>query len=132
LPAEVRKRSQFIIEEHARVLEMAEALSYNQHNAILRITAASFTGARDLFEVSVPAMQAMFDAMNSAPGRIGCRQAGAGFGGCMVRSTTIGRFCHKRSRALPSSHRNHTRRVFRQDRGWRGTSKLILNPGSRP
>jgi galactokinase len=29
-------------------------------------------------------MQAMMDAMNTAPGCVGCRQAGAGFGGCMV------------------------------------------------
>ena len=46
--------------------------------------AASYAGARDLYEISAPAMEAMIDAMTSAPGVIGARQAGAGFGGCMV------------------------------------------------
>ena len=45
---------------------------------------SSFEGCRDLFEISVPAMESMFDAMHSAPGVVGCRQTGAGFGGCMV------------------------------------------------
>ena len=48
------------------------------------LCAESFAGARDLFEISVPAMQAMFNAMNSAPGFVAGRQAGAGFGGCLI------------------------------------------------
>jgi len=31
-----------------------------------------------------PEMQAMFDAIMSAPGALGARGAGAGFGGCLV------------------------------------------------
>ena len=41
-------------------------------------------GARDLYEIGAPAMDAMMDAMLQAPGVIGARQAGGGFGGCMV------------------------------------------------
>jgi galactokinase len=41
-------------------------------------------GARDLYEISSPEMKHMMDAMMSAPGVVGARQAGAGFGGCMV------------------------------------------------
>ena len=96
LPQDVRRRSHFIIEENARVFEMADALRANDRAAILRITADSFAGARDLFEISVPAMQAMFDAMDAAPGRVGCRQAGAGFGGCMialVEAEQVDAFC---------------------------------------
>jgi galactokinase len=37
-----------------------------------------------LFEISIPAMEAMYDSMTAAPGAVGARQAGAGFGGCMV------------------------------------------------
>ena len=84
LSDEVRKRAQFIIEENARVGQLAEALKSNDLPAIKELTAASFVGARDLFEISVPAMQQMFDTMISAPGCVGCRQAGAGFGGCMI------------------------------------------------
>lgn len=84
LPTEVAKRSRFVIEENARVAELANALDCDDHRAIGEIMEASYAGARDLFEISVPAMDAMMDAMRNAPGVVGCRQAGAGFGGCMV------------------------------------------------
>jgi galactokinase len=84
LPAKVARRSRFVIEENARVEALADALDHDKRQAIADIMAASFSGARDLFEISIPAMQAMMDAMNTAPGCVGCRQAGAGFGGCMV------------------------------------------------
>ena len=45
---------------------------------------ALFAGARDLYEITSPSMLAMNRAMQQAPGVIGSRQAGAGFGGCMV------------------------------------------------
>jgi galactokinase len=84
LPDVVARRTRFVIEENARVLAMAEALERNDREAIAKLCLASFEGARDLFEISVPAMQAMMNAMGTAPGVVGCRQAGAGFGGCMV------------------------------------------------
>ena len=84
LPEKVRMRCQFIIEENARVSELAKALNENDRPGIARLTSDSYFGARDLFEISVPAMQMMFDAMVNAPGCVGCRQAGAGFGGCMI------------------------------------------------
>ena len=37
-----------------------------------------------LYEIGVPEMELMMEAMLGAPGVIGARQAGAGFGGCMV------------------------------------------------
>jgi galactokinase len=84
LPELVARRSRFIIEENDRVKELASALESNDRNAIDATMAASFAGCRDLFEISRPAMEAMFEAMHSGPGVVGCRQAGAGFGGCMV------------------------------------------------
>jgi len=84
LPELVARRSRFIIEENARVLELAQALERNNRDAISETTAASFAGCRDLFEISVRPMEAMIDAMRSSPGVVGCRQTGAGFGGCMV------------------------------------------------
>ena len=84
LPDDVRFRSRFIIEENLRVFELRNALENDDRAAINRIMKASYIGARDLFEISVPAMQSMFNAMSTAPGSVGCRQAGAGFGGCMV------------------------------------------------
>ena len=84
LPEVVAKRCRFIIEENQRVLDLAEALTRGDEAQLQRLTAASYAGARDLYEIGAPAMAAMMQAMLSAPGVIGARQAGAGFGGCMV------------------------------------------------
>ena len=80
----VAKRCRFIIEENERVLALAAALPAGKRDSIRTLCAASFAGARDLYEIVVPEMEAMLDAMLSGPGVIGARQAGAGFGGCMV------------------------------------------------
>ena len=84
LPAEVAKRCRFIVEENARVLQLAGALAEGDRAAIRQLMADSFRGACELFEIGAPAMHAMLDAIRSAPGVIGARQAGAGFGGCLV------------------------------------------------
>jgi len=80
----VYRRCQFIIEENQRVLDVAEALSNGQHTAVGRLANASFQGALDLYEIVSHEMIAMQEAIMSAPGALGTRGAGAGFGGCMV------------------------------------------------
>jgi galactokinase len=80
----VAKRCRFIVEENARVLGLAEALTAGDRTRIRTLCAESFAGARDLYEIVIPEMELMMQAMLSAPGVIGARQAGAGFGGCMV------------------------------------------------
>jgi galactokinase len=80
----VRRRARFIVEENLRGLEMTLALVQDDRPAIRELTAASFAGMRDLYGKTVPEMEAMFDAMSSAPGVVGCRQSGGGFGGCLV------------------------------------------------
>ena len=84
LPGEVARRCRFIVEENDRVVKLADALAVNDREGVRQLTAESFRGACGLYEISVSAMQAMMDAMQAAPGVIGARQAGAGFGGCMV------------------------------------------------
>jgi galactokinase len=84
LPKQVARRARFIVEEDSRVLSLAEALERGDHAAIAAVTEASFKGARDLFEIVVPEMEAMMLAMRESTGCVGARQAGAGFGGCMV------------------------------------------------
>jgi galactokinase len=84
LPPVVARRCRFIIEENRRVLDLAAALPAEDRAQIAALAAASYAGAHDLFEIGAPAMTAMMDAMLAAPGVIGARQAGAGFGGCMV------------------------------------------------
>ena len=84
LSSEVARRCRFIIEENAWVLALADALAADDREAIRTLTAASFAGACDLYEIVVLEMQMMAAAMLAAPGCIGARQAGAGFGGCLV------------------------------------------------
>jgi galactokinase len=84
LPPVVARRCCFIIEENQRVADLAAALAVGDSVQIGQLAAASFAGARDLYEISCPEMNTMMAAMRSGPGVIGARQAGAGFGGCMV------------------------------------------------
>jgi galactokinase len=84
MPAEVFRRCRFILEEDGRVGRMAVALASGDETGIGNLCGESFRGARDLYEISAPSMNAMMDAMINAPGVVGARQAGAGFGGCMV------------------------------------------------
>ncbi len=84
LPGQVARRCRFIIEENERVLRLAEALAAGDRSSIASLCASSFVGASRLYEIGAPAMDAMMAAMRAAPGVIGARQAGAGFGGCMV------------------------------------------------
>ena len=84
MPAEVFRRCRFILEEDARVRPMAAALSSGDEGGIGNLCKESFRGACDLYEIGAPSMHAMMDAMIGAPGVVGARQAGAGFGGCMV------------------------------------------------
>jgi galactokinase len=124
LPPAVAKRARFVIEENARVTALAEALRRDDRAAVGALCAASYAGARDLFEIAVPAMEAMMDAMRAAPGCIGCRQAGAGFGGCMVacvRTDAVSAFCSAAAR------------VYRGRSGWDGEFyPIAIAPGAGP
>lgn len=84
LPAQVTKRCRFIIAESARAAELSQALETGDRASVARLCSDSFSGARDLYEICSDSMHAMMDAMLGAAGVIGARQAGAGFGGCMV------------------------------------------------
>jgi len=84
LPEVVYKRCRFIIEENQRVLDLAQALPAGDQQRLSELFRDSYQGARDLYQISASAMEAMLQAMLAAPGVIGARQTGAGFGGCMV------------------------------------------------
>ncbi len=72
------------MEENQRVLDLAPALTAGNHETLAELFTDSYAGARDLYEIGAPAMQAMIEAMRSGPGVVAARQTGAGFGGCMV------------------------------------------------
>lgn len=80
----VHKRCLFIIEENQRVLDLAEPLGMRDGAVLRELFTDSYIGARDLYEIGAPVMEDMYHSMMSAPGVVAARQAGAGFGGCMV------------------------------------------------
>ena len=65
-------------------MDIAAALALGDLVQIATMAAQSYAGARDLYEISCAEMEMMMAAMLGGPGVIGARQAGAGFGGCMV------------------------------------------------
>lgn len=107
LPPLVARRCRFVVEENARVSRMADAFERADRDAIGRLCRESFEGARDLFEVVVPAMQAMVDAAAEAPGLLGVRQAGAGFGGCLIAFVDAAR-AEAFARATEAAYRRAT------------------------
>ncbi len=84
LSARAARRCRFILEENERVLRLENALARGDREQIVALCAESFRGATELYEIVTFPMKMMVDAMLAAPGAIGARQAGAGFGGCMA------------------------------------------------
>ncbi len=84
LPTTVAARCRFIVEEERRVLDARRGLAGGDPSSLATILDASWDGATRLFGIGAPAMTAMHEAMSEAPGLIARRQAGAGFGGCLV------------------------------------------------
>lgn len=90
LPPTVYRRCRHIVRENERVLETVAALEQGDLPRVGVLMDASHASLRDDYEVSSPALDAMVDAMRSAPGCLGARLTGAGFGGCAVALVAAG------------------------------------------
>ncbi len=84
LPEDLAPRAWHVIGEQARVLAFAHALREDDRDQLGTLMRASHESLRDDFEVTGPALDAMVEAAWDAPGVIGARMTGAGFGGCTV------------------------------------------------
>jgi galactokinase len=80
----VHRRARHVIGENRRVLAAVAALEVDDAAAFGRLMDASHASLRDDFEVSSEALDVMVDAARTAPGCLGARMTGAGFGGCAV------------------------------------------------
>ncbi len=78
------RRARHVIGENERTLAAASAMRVGDAPALGSLMDASHVSLRDDFEVSSPALDAMVTAARSAPGCLGARMTGAGFGGCAV------------------------------------------------
>ena len=78
------RRARHVISENKRVLQAVEALRSDQLEEFGQILNASHASLRDDYEVSSPALNQIVESALQAPGCLGARMTGAGFGGCAV------------------------------------------------
>jgi len=81
LPGPLRRRARHVVLENARVLEAAQGVSSERFGELMN---ASHDSLRDDYEVSIPELDRLVDALRATPGVLGARLTGAGFGGATV------------------------------------------------
>jgi galactokinase len=94
----VHRRARHIVEENERVLAAEQALTSGDLDEVGRLFAASHASLRDLYEVSVPELDALVDLAVTTPGVVASRMTGAGFGGCtvsLVQADAVERLTHR-------------------------------------
>jgi len=79
-----RKRARHVLTENERVRQGVEALRSGDLAGFGRLISASHASSRDDFENSSPALDALVEAAESAPGFLGGKLSGAGWAGCTV------------------------------------------------
>ena len=84
MPEVVFRRAHHVITENARCIGFVDALDKNNRQKIHMLMRASHESLRDNYEVSSEALDVMAEAAWDAPGCIGARMTGAGFGGACV------------------------------------------------
>ncbi len=84
LPEEACKRAEHIVKEIARVHSAVTALRLGKIRQFGALMFAGHASLRDLYEVSIPELDALVEIAHDLPGCLGARLTGAGFGGCTV------------------------------------------------
>ncbi len=80
----LQRRLRHVISENHRTRLMVAALEMGDTTRVGSLLSESHASLRDDFEVSSRALNAIVEAAESAPGIIGARMTGAGFGGCAL------------------------------------------------
>lgn len=80
----LRRPARHVATEQHRVLAAVEALKAGDHMRMGELMRASHESLRDDYRVTGPELDALVEAAWAAPGCIGARMTGAGFGGCTV------------------------------------------------
>lgn len=84
LGPETARRAKHVTGENLRCLAFRDALAAGDHGLVGTLMRASHESLRDDYEVSCPELDAMAEAAWLAPGCLGARMTGAGFGGACV------------------------------------------------
>ena len=84
LPARLFRRVRHVVEECSRVQHGAQVLADGNLTELGDLMRASHESSRDLYEVSIPELDALASTAWSAEGCYGARLSGGGFGGCVT------------------------------------------------
>ncbi|MBN2148975.1 MAG: galactokinase [Anaerolineales bacterium] len=84
LPEEVSQRAEHVVKEIHRVGQAVNALKAEDAQLFGGLMFAGHKSLRDLYEVSIPELDALVEIARGLPGIYGARLSGAGFGGCTV------------------------------------------------
>jgi galactokinase len=90
LPEPFSRRARHVVTEDARVLGAIEALRVRDLRSIGRLFTESHASMRDDFQISLPEIDRLVRIALAAPGVLGARLTGGGFGGSIVAITKIG------------------------------------------
>jgi galactokinase len=81
LPEPMRRRARHVVSENLRVLEAIEGIDGVRFGELMNLCHFSL---RDDYEVSIPELDALAQALRDQEGVLGARMTGAGFGGACV------------------------------------------------
>jgi galactokinase len=84
LPPPLDRRARHVVGEIERVRLAAQALDQGEVERFGELMFASHRSSRDDFQVSIQELDSLVELARQAPGIIGARLTGAGFGGCTV------------------------------------------------
>ncbi len=84
LSEQVQRHARHVIEEIARVQKAVHWLKQGDGAAFGQLMYEGHASLRDLYEVSIPELDALVEIASHLPGCLGARLTGAGFGGCTV------------------------------------------------
>jgi len=84
LPPPLDRRAEHVVYEDRRVEDSVAALRSGDLERLGREMAASHESLRTMYEVSCPELDTMVRIASKAPGCVGARMTGGGFGGCTV------------------------------------------------
>ncbi len=84
LPPELERRSRHVVEEIGRVNQSQSWLDAGDLQRFGQLMNQCHISLRDLYEVSIPELDAMVEIAQDLRGCYGARLTGAGFGGCTI------------------------------------------------
>jgi galactokinase len=78
------ERAVHVITENERVLDAVAALEAQDHTSLGELMAGSQASMRDRYAITCPEIDELVAITVAAPGVVGSRMTGGGFGGCTV------------------------------------------------